>query len=234
MQTRALLIAIVVLLAFVPIVGAQQDDELTGEELASAFGQGTCADGVVYRDYHASDLGVKSLFSGQPVFLAFVALDYPSDDEAKDAMTIFRQRFGDPDWLFSSEDEALSPQPVSLGTLGDQAYGFVVDIQSLQDNDDADVTWTLVYTAIRQGPIIVLAMGLGLVGSVGIIADTVERTLDRWPTSHTGSFSNTHTNGDGQRVGGLWEAIPRIDDMPAGYRSAWDGLTFPQDEDCPP
>lgn len=210
--------------------GHAQDDEPLGRMIGERLGEESCAEELVFRDYVLADPGIGALFAGEPVALTFVALDYLSARHAQESLDAVKRAIVDSFGEIYSADALSPPRVVSVGDIGDASMGGIVTIQI----DDAESVnrISVVWIAVQQGPFVVVATAIGLEGSTIDLLGTVDTTLDRWPMSSEGSFRATYLNPDGQTVGGIWEAMPRIDDMPAGYTMAAEGFDFPLQLDC--
>lgn len=212
----------------VPSAHAQENDlsEITGFSFAEGFGELTCADVAVYRDYTASDAGLEALFTGQPLFLSFMAFDYLTEEDGEEAMHAFRERVGDGYLSFSSDTIDLEIRPVSIGSLGEESSGFAI-ASAPDEASEIDVDWSLVFVAVRQGPVVALGIGIGTTGSVGELVDAIEPTLTDWPTGEWGAFaSGIRRTPDGEMTGGLFDALPLLEHMPVGFGMAAQGTVL--------
>lgn len=220
------LIGLVAILCGAPLVVAQ-DDGLTGFQFGERLGEETCANAAVYREYAASDVGLQSLITGEPVFLSFIAFDYATVSDAEYAMQVFQEDMNDGNLEFSAETVDPEIRPVSVGSVGDQSHGFIVTAESFDDESAFGVEWSMVFMAVRQGPILELSIGIGTTGSVATIVDTIEPTLTRWPTGDGSAFAEgIYKASGGEMAGSLFDTLPRLENLPVGFAMTAQGTVF--------
>lgn len=92
--------------------------------------------------------------------------------------------------------------------LGDESWGWVAEVT---DPEESDETYQWALFAVKQALTVQILIGSTYSGTpLRRLADISEKTLDRWPNT------DRRRTYDGEPVGGIWDALPRLDDLEEG------------------
>lgn len=208
------LVALVTLLAAIPpAVVAAQDAGATSTADETVLFDLPGSENAALRGFNPS--GARFVGTAAMVF-AVVRFDSP--ERAEDALPLLLGRFRrNPP---GNGGNLTGVRPASVRAIGDDRLAYVGTLEFRdEDRPDSDLALLLVH----RDDVVYFMFGLALVGDpLPDLANVAEVIIDREPGARA-----TPVASDGLRTGGLWELLPRLDDLPEGF-------VFSEDQVPPP
>ncbi|MFT4038545.1 MAG: hypothetical protein QM692_10225 [Thermomicrobiales bacterium] len=170
--------------------------------------------------------------SGEPVrWLSFTVWEFPSVASASQAadvlVQVLPQLLADMDW-----PDGLAPDPVAISApnMGDRSAAFLVRFLNEQDNSSTEDFWqlTVTFAVVQEERFLYAIFGGDATISVlpgdedAILNDILyvtERILPMRESASARPLPTVHYN-----TGGVWDRLPRLEDLPQGYSFEGDAV----------
>lgn len=190
----------------VPVV-AQTSTPAAEPKYISDFADLRGVEGAVYRYARASSVGIDTAFRGDLSWIDSLGFELDTESHANFAPIEIANAYLR--WMTVAQGRRFTDfSEAAARSLGDESWGYVAQITGV---DDADHMFPWALFAVRKGTTVQLLSGASGVGNpVKRLADISEKTLDRWPNDDRVRIL------DGIRVGGLWDTLPRLEDLEEG------------------
>ena len=183
--------------------GASPTAEPDGEDRPSILADLPGIEEAVARDFDASGMRLV----GTLVF-RFAAARFDEPESAEAAIPVVLDRYLDR--LGDEAGDVSGVRAASVRDLGDETVARAGEIVT-PGEDEPDLTVAIL--AVRRGALLQLFVGAALAGDpLADVADIAEAGVEREPGGDA-----TPTGDDGMRTGGLWDVLPRLDDLPEGF-----------------
>jgi len=162
---------------------------------------------AVYRYAEASSIGLDVTLRGDLLWLTTLGFEFDTETHANAAHSELASAYQQ--WASVSQGWKVAGfSEAAARSLGDQSWGYVAQITGAGDRDRT-LPWALF--AVRKKATVQITDGMAGSGNpIRRLADISEKTLDRWPND-----DRVRTLG-GIRVGGLWDTLPRLEDLEEG------------------
>ena len=143
--------------------------------------------------------------------LLFTVTDFENENSAAAGMP----QLGDQLIVDLAEqgNDTSGPKSASVRPLGDERIAYAGTLIALEEDDSTFDEFMVAALVVREGVFVHFMYGAAIAGDpLADLAAVAEKIIGRQPGGDVTSVGD-----DGVREGGLWDLLPRIEDLPEGF-----------------